>query len=88
MLFYAEPTRTYDLDVFAILPDGAMDSRAPLTAVYGWARQMGFPFESEHMIVHGVPVQILPVHNALAAEAVRTAQIHDYEGRSSQGGRP
>jgi len=33
VLFYAEPTRTYDLDVFAILPTSPMESLAPLTGV-------------------------------------------------------
>jgi hypothetical protein len=80
VLFYAEPTRTYDLDVFAILPVHAMESLSPLTAVYEWARRCGFVLDSEHMIVHGVPVQILPAHNALVTDAVRTALIHDYEG--------
>ena len=80
VLFYAEPTRTYDLDVFAILPADAMQSLAPLTDVYEWAQRQGFALESEHVIVHGVPVQLLLAHNALVTEAVRTARVHDYEG--------
>ncbi len=60
VLFYAEPTRTYDLDVFAILPVDARQSLAPLTDVYNWAQRHGFALESEHLIVHGVPVQLLP----------------------------
>ena len=80
VLFYAEPTRTYDLDVFAILPTGPMESLAPLTGVYEWAQREGFALESEHVIVHGVPVQILPAHTALVTDAVRAARVHDYEG--------
>ncbi len=34
----------------------------------------------EHVLVHGVPVQILPAYNALVIEAIRTARVHDYEG--------
>jgi hypothetical protein len=31
-------------------------------------------------MVHGVPVQFLPAHNALAEAAVATARTVDYEG--------
>ena len=36
--------------------------------------------ESEHVLIHDVPVQFLPAHNALAEGAVATAVVHDYEG--------
>ena len=58
VLFYAEPTRTYDLDVFVPL------ANAPA---------------GEHIIIHGVPVQFLPAHNALAEAAVATARTIAYE---------
>ena len=80
VLFYAEPTRTYDVDVFALLPADASKSLAPLTEVYRWGRHEGFELEGEHLLVHGVPVQILPAHNALMIDAVRNARTHDYEG--------
>ena len=31
-------------------------------------------------MIHGVPVQFLPVHNALAHDAVATARRLDYDG--------
>ena len=80
VLFYAEPTRTYDVDVFALLPPDAAESLAPLAEVYRWAQREGFDLEGEHLLVHGVPVQILPAHNALVIDAVRHARTHDYEG--------
>ena len=80
VLFYAEPTRTYDVDVFALLPADAAASLAPLAEAYRWAKREGFDLEGEHLLVYGVPVQILPAHNALVTDAVRTARTHDYEG--------
>ncbi|OFW13814.1 MAG: hypothetical protein A3H29_12825 [Acidobacteria bacterium RIFCSPLOWO2_02_FULL_67_21] len=79
VLFYAEPTRTYDLDVFALLPSGE-PSLASLGPIYEWARTQGFAVDAEHLLIHGVPVQILPAYDALVAEAVRDARLHDYEG--------
>jgi hypothetical protein len=57
-----------------------MKSLAVLRGVYEWAQRQGFAVESEHIVVHGVPVQILPAHNALVTDAVYTARLHDYEG--------
>ena len=80
VLFYAEPTRTYDVDVFALLP--SMDPSALLTLapVYRWAQSRGFTVDAEHVMVHGVPVQILPAYNALVTEAIQTARVHEYQG--------
>jgi hypothetical protein len=79
VLFYAEPTRTYDIDVFAIMhPAGA--ELAPLAAVYRWAESQSFPVQSEHVMVHGVPVQLLPAYNQLVTDAVHDARVHDYDG--------
>lgn len=81
VLFYAEPTRTYDLDVFVLLPpDAAAEPLASLSGIYAWARARGFGQEREHLMIAGVPVQFLPAYNALVEEAVTTARVHDYEG--------
>jgi hypothetical protein len=79
VLFYAEPARTYDLDIFVLLPteSGVLVSLAP---IYDWARHSGFPLDAEHILIHGVPVQFLPAHNALTEAAVREARDLDYEG--------
>lgn len=79
-LFYVEPTRTYDLDVFVLLAPGDTASLAPLGGIYGWARARGFREHAEHILVHGVPVQFLPAHNALAEDAVAQGRMLDYEG--------
>ena len=78
VLFYAEPTRTYDLDVFVILPP-SHQSIVTLTPVYAWLRARGFEAHAEHVIIHGVPVQLIPAYNDLVAEAIAAARDHDYD---------
>jgi hypothetical protein len=51
-----------------------------LTAVYDWAKGLGIAVQSEHLMIEGVPVQLLPAYNALIEEAVAEAIEHDYEG--------
>lgn len=80
VLFYAEPARTYDLDVFVLLPPGE-SSLSPLANIYEWTTSRGYsPLKEEHVLIHGVPVQFLPAHNLLAEEAVAGARELDYEG--------
>lgn len=81
VLFYAEPTRTYDLDVFVVLPPQT-EHLSPLSGIYHWARDKGFATLGEHVMIHGVPVQFLPVHSRLAQDAVETARDLEYEGVS------
>ena len=69
LVFWSEPVATYDLDVFVILSStgGQLISLAP---VYEWAASRGYPAEQEHIIVEGVPVQLIPAHDDLAEEAI------------------
>jgi hypothetical protein len=80
VLFYAEPTRTYDVDVFVTLPSSQAQSMAPLWAAYDWARQRNISTQGEHLVIEGVPVQLLPAFSPLVEEAIATARTHDYEG--------
>ena len=80
MLFYAEPTRTYDVDVFVLLASPEGSRLTSLSDLYAWAASNGFPAEAEHIFIHGVPVQFLPAHNALAEESVVTARTLEYDG--------
>ena len=80
VLFYAEPARTYDVDVFVLLATSQSSALVSLASLYDWARTRGFELDAEHILVHGVPVQFLPAHNALAEEAVVSARALDYEG--------
>jgi hypothetical protein len=79
VLFYAEPARTYVLDVFVLLPPGE-SSLSPLANIYEWTTSRGYSPLKEHVLIHGVPVQFLPAHNLLAEEAVAGARELDYEG--------
>lgn len=78
VLFYAEPTRTYDLDVFVLLP-GEGTSIVLLTPIYEWMKARGFEPDAEHVMVHGVPVQLIPAYNELVEEAIAEALQHDYD---------
>ena len=80
VLFYAEPTRTYDLDVFVTLQDDHPGELVSLSSVYDWARGLGIPLEAEHLMIEGVPVQLLPAYNALVEAALVGARVHDYGG--------
>ena len=80
ILFYAEPTRTYDVDVFVLIAGRHDDALVSLSPVYEWASANGFDVDAEHLLVHGVPVQILPAWSSLVVEAIGSARIHDYDG--------
>jgi hypothetical protein len=77
VLFYAEPARTYDLDMFVVLP-GATAGLADLSALYAWLKDRGHTPDAEHVLVHGVPVRFLPTYNSLGEEAVRSARELSY----------
>lgn len=78
VLFYAEPTRTYDLDVFVVLPESE-DTIVVLTPAYEWLQSRGFEPRAEHVMIHGVPVQLIPAYNDLVEEAVAEARQLDYD---------
>ena len=79
LVFWSEPAVTFDLDVFVQLQTaGPLVSLSPL---YTWARGRGYPEDAEHIIIAGIPVQVIPAHNALAEEAVAKAADLDYEGQ-------
>src|SRR5712691_6131023 len=78
-LFYAEVTRTYDIDVFAFIP-AQRGAIVDLTNLYAWARGRGFEAHAEHLLIHGVRVQFLSANEGLENEAVSQAQQFNYEG--------
>lgn len=87
MLFWAEPTLTFDLDVFVLLPpaDTALVSLAP---VYEWLRERGYVESAEHVMIHGTPVQFLVSPNALGDEAIAAAAVQDLDGVACRVMRP
>lgn len=80
VLFYAEPTRTYDVDVFVLVAGSGETALVSLEPVYDWARASGFDVDAEHVLIHAVPVQILPAWSPLVVEAIDSARAHDYDG--------
>lgn len=79
--FYLEPVSTFDLDVFVLFADDG--GLMPLRPLYAALADMGFqPDETarECVDIAGTPVQFLPVHNALLAEAMAEAREMEYDG--------
>ena len=80
-LFYVEPTRTYDVDVFVRLPSGVRTTGlASLSPLYEWAANRGIAVQGEHLMIESVPVQPLVAYNSLVEEAIDNARLYDYAG--------
>lgn len=79
VLFYAEPARTFDVDVFVIVRSADEHKLDSLAGIYDWAREQGYKAEAEHILIEGVPVQFLPTFTALVEESVREAQVLTYD---------
>ncbi len=68
--YYIEPILTYDLDIFFIPIKEGLDVLAP---IYEFARQRGYQFEAEAILIEDFPVQFIPAYNNLVQEAVENA---------------
>jgi len=71
--FYIEPALTYDLDVFIAVPQ-TVGPIMILSPIYEFLHNRGCVEAGEHILVEGVPVQFLPVHNPLTQEALQEAR--------------
>lgn len=81
LLFYAEPALTFDVDIFVFLPgDKGAKGIVDLSRLYTSLEARGYRVEKEHVIIEGIPVQFIPVYNALVEEAVKRALVRKYEG--------
>jgi hypothetical protein len=76
-IYYVEPFTTYDADIFFIPRDKGLSAGIP--AIYEHLQAQGWQVESEHLLVHGFPVQFLAAAG-LTDEAVRAAEKLIYEG--------
>jgi len=79
MVFWAEPTATFDLDVFVFLPEPA-SLIVSLEPLYAALQGRGFNAVSEHVMIHGTPVQFLVSPNELGDEAIEMAAEHELDG--------
>ncbi len=79
MVFWAEPTATFDVDIFVFLPDNA-SPLVSLEPLYSALRSQGYEAEAEHVLIHGTPVQFIPSPNPLADEAIEQAAEQQLEG--------
>src|SRR5476649_1748172 len=76
-IYYVEPFTTYDADIFFIPKDQGLAAGIP--AIYAHLQAQGWQVEREHLLIRGFPVQFLAA-SGLTEEAVREAEIIDYEG--------
>jgi len=77
-MFYAEPVTTYDLDIFAVLPQ-AGTGLLTLQPLYEALRLRGYE-PGEYVMIEGIPVQFLPAYNPLLEEALEQARPESLEG--------
>ena len=68
-----EATATQDLDVAVIVAAGAHSTLDPLRPILAWLDAQGYGFDGEHVVVSGVPIQLLPAWHPLIADAIRAA---------------
>lgn len=77
-LFYAEPVLTYDLDVFVFLPPSS-EKLMTLSPIYEFLKKKGYSAHREHILIEGIPVQLIPAYNILIEEAVKKARVTKYK---------
>jgi hypothetical protein len=81
--FHGEPLATRDIDVFCYLdlPDGAF--LITLEPIFKKLAELGFTnFDEEGILIHGFPVQFLPVSTPLEKEAVENARVINWESHT------
>ena len=68
VLYYVEPTLTYDLDVIFTF-QAEKKGIVTLQAIYDYLKEKGYQPDAEHIIIKGIRVQFLPSYG-LQAEAL------------------
>jgi hypothetical protein len=81
LIFYVEPTATYDLDIFCYLPTQA-GLLIDLDPLYANLSKKGYlPTKGEHINIEGIPVQFLtPPPTDLVKEALDNAVVKEFGG--------
>ena len=76
---WGEAVATQDLDVAVIIEPGVHSPLDPLRPILNWAAEHGFALQGEHIVVQGVPVQLLPSWHPLVEEAIEHAVDVPYD---------
>lgn len=82
--FYLEPSATFDIDIFVILPNEAGSSLVSLAPIYEYWRERAGKEKGEHIIIGGWPVQFLVPSDKLEEDAVAEAVSTEFEGVRTQ----
>jgi hypothetical protein len=69
---YIEPSQTYDLDIFVLLPLSP-SGLISISLIYAYLGQHGYMPSGESIVIEDWPVQFLPVYNQLTEEALEQA---------------
>lgn len=74
VLYYAEPVLTYDLDIFASLPE-ASGGLVDIPLVYGHLQKRGYRIQGKHIDIEGTLVEFIPIPlgSILEKEAIEEA---------------
>jgi hypothetical protein len=78
VLYYTEPVLTYDLDVFCLLP-ADKGELVTLSPIYKYLQKKGYREDGEHIIIEGIPVQMIPAYNEIIEEALNEAAEVQYQ---------
>jgi hypothetical protein len=79
LTFYAEPTLTYDLDVFVFLFKPQTSTKIiDLRPIYAYCEVRHYAVKQEHVFIEGVAVQFIPAYNRLVEDAVKNAKSIKY----------
>jgi hypothetical protein len=72
-IYYLEPFDTADLDIF-VQVHATESNLMPFAPIYDYLIEQGYEAKGEFIYIEGLPVQFLPVFNALTEEALEKAQ--------------
>lgn len=79
-IFYLEPSATFDVDIFVMLPTTAASSLVNLTPIYEYLTARGCKVDGPHIVVGDWPVQFLPPSDDLESEALAEAVAAEVKG--------
>jgi len=79
LVFWTEPVPTFDMDVLVLLPTPP-GSLVSLEGIYRWAESRGYAVQDEHILIEGLPTQLVHSPDALSREAISAAVEVEYQG--------